>query len=173
VFTLTCKDSAGQSVVKSKSVTAITIAEPQTCSTAPLSGTIKSWQSFWMVSFPNPGYDNRFATIPKTGYLALKFNTGDLVEDGKMTTIETTVTDGLRLGSFSECPGDFDVAPECDYVWGISGGVRWATKGRSGACQLKPNTTYYFNLTFTDGVDPATSSCLTSNCVTTLQHTHR
>lgn len=172
-FTLTCQDISGGSAVRSATVVAKTATPTQTCSAAPLSGNVMPWKTFWLVDFPSPGYDNRFATIPRTGYLALKFETGSLVDDGKMSTIETTVTDGIRIGTFSECPGDFDVAPECDYVWGISGGIRWATNGRAGACQLKPNTTYYFNVTFTDGVNGSTTTCNTSRCITTLQAVNR
>jgi hypothetical protein len=172
-FTLTCQDAAGGSAVKSTTVTVSVKPITQTCSAAPLSGTVVAWENFWLSNFPAPGYDNRFVTIPKTGYYALKFKTGNIVDDGKMSTVETTITDGVRLGSFSECPGDFDVAPECDYVWGISGGIRWATNGRTGACQLKPNTTYYFNVTFTDGVSGTTSTCNTNYCVTNLQHVNQ
>jgi len=172
-FTLTCQDTSGGSAVRNVTVKANATATTTSCPNPSLSGIVKSWESFWLVNYPAPGYDNRFATVPRTGYLALRFETGNLVNDGKMSTIETTVTDGVRLGSFSECPGDFDVEPECDYVWGISGGIRWATNGRSGACQLKPNTTYYFNVTFTDGVDSSTSTCKTTKCVTTLQHVNR
>jgi len=172
-FTLTCQDAAGGSAVRSTTVVAKAPASTQSCSTPPLSGNVMSWRNFWNLEFPKPGYDNVFATVPRTGYLALKFNTGNLVDDGKMSTIETTITDGVRKGTFSQCPGDFDAAPECSYVWGISGGIRWATNGRAGACQLKPNTDYYFNVTFTNGVDGNTSTCNTSRCVTTLQAVNR
>jgi hypothetical protein len=172
-FTLTCEDAAGGSAVRRTTVTANAEPTTQTCSAAPLAGNVIPWETFWLVDFPNPGYDNRFAVIPRMGYLALKFNTGSIVDDGKMSTIETTITDGVRLGAFSECPGDFDVAPECEYVWGISGGIRWATNARADACQLKPNTTYYFNVTFTDGTDTASTTCNTSQCVTNLQHVNR
>lgn len=173
VFSLTCADVYGGSAVKRVTVQVNPQVATQTCAASPLAGTVKGWQAFWLVNFPAPGYDNRFATIPTQGYLALKFDTGNIVDDGKMSTIETTVTDGIRRGAFSECPGDFDVAPECGYVWGISGGIRWATNDRSGACQLKPNTTYYFNVTYTDGVNPSSSTCNTSRCITTLQHVNR
>ena len=172
-FTLSCQDSAGGSAAKSISVKVNPPSTAQACATPSISGNVKSWSSFWLLSYPGPGSDSRYLTIPQTGYIALKFNTGNFIDDGKMTTIETTVTDGIRLGSFSECPGDFDVAPECDFVWGISGGIRWATNGRAGACQLKPNTDYYFNVTFTNGVVPSTTSCKSTRCVTTLQHSNR
>lgn len=169
-FTLTCSDvSGGQDVVSS----VVTVnPDTQLCTTASLSGNIDTWKSFWLVDFPRPGYDNRYATVPRFGYYALEFNTGNIVSNGKIYTVETTVTDGVRLGAISQCPGDFDVAPECDYVWGIGGGLSWATNGTLG-CQLLPNTTYYFNVTYTDGVDASRSSCSSSPCITTIQHVNR
>jgi len=169
-FTLTCNGSNSDTDVRSLTVTASTTPPPQgNCPTPTLVGDVQNWSSFWMVDFPGPGYDNQFATIARKGYLALKFNTGSVYDDGKLSSIETTQTDGVRLGSISECPGDFNAPAECDYVWGISGGIRWATNGRSGACQLKANTDYYFNITYTDGVDPNTTTCSVAPCVTTLQ----
>jgi len=144
----------------------------QQCSASPLAGQIVQWKDFWLVDWPKPTYDNRYATIPLTGYYALEFNTGNIVTKGKLYTIETTVTDGVRFGAISQCPGDFDVADECDYMWGISGGISWSTDGSAG-CQLAPNTTYYFNLTFTDGTNPATSTCSSSPCITKVQNYNR
>ena len=169
-FTLTCSDiSGGQDVVSS---VVIVESAGEACSATPLSGNIETWKSFWLVDFPKPGYDNRYGTVPRFGYLALEFNTGSVVSTGKLYTVETTITDGVRLGAISQCPGDFDVAPECDYSWGIGGGLTWATDGGLG-CQLDPNTTYYFNLTYTDGVVPSTSTCSSSPCITTIQHVNR
>lgn len=169
-FTLSCQDAQAGTAVKST----VVIVNPavQQCPTPTLSGTTTSWKTFWLVDFPKPAYDNRYATIPRYGYYALEFNTGNIISNGKMFSVETTVTDGVRLGTFSKCPGDFDVAPECKYVWGIGGGLSWATNGTSG-CQLAPNTTYYFNVTFTDGVNSNASSCGSSPCITTLQHVNR
>jgi len=168
-FSLTCKDASGGTAVKST----IVVANPasQQCSAAPLTGTVITWKNFWGVDFPKPSYENKFATVPRTGWLALEFNTGSVVSTGAILTIETTVTDGVRVGAFSQCPGDFDVAPECDYTWGIGGALVWATNGGTG-CKLLPNTTYYFNLTFTDGFEPA-SSCSSSPCITTIQNINR
>jgi hypothetical protein len=165
-FSLICEGAAGDQVTADITVT----VEGNGCPTPPLTGTVKPWLDFWLEDFPKPVFDHRFAFIPRKGYFALEFNTGNVIDDAKMTTIETTFEDGVRLGSFAECPGDFDVAPECKYSWGISGGLRWATNGRAGACQLKPNTTYYFNVTFTDGVSGSTTTCDASNCVTNLEH---
>lgn len=172
-FTLTCTGDAGSPAVRNITVTANPEPDPNSCPTPALSGIEVDWINLFLVDFPMPGYDNRFTTIPQTGYYALKFNTGNVVDDGKMSSIETTVTDGVRLGAFSKCPGDFDVAPECDFVWGISGGIRWATNGRVGACQLEPNTDYYFNITYTDGEDDLSSTCNSSPCITTLQHVNQ
>ena len=104
------------------------------------------------------------------GYKAIKFNTGNVVDHGKLVTIETTTTDGVRLGAISQCPGDFDVPAECQHVWGIGGNITWATDGYSGGCQLEPNTDYYFNLTYTNGFDNSQSSCHSAPCVTKVQH---
>ena len=169
-FTLTCQDASAGTAVKSSVV--IVSPASQECTTPPLAGNVVQWKNFWLVDFPKPTYDNRYATIPRTGYLALQFNTGNIISNGKMYTVETTVTDGIRLGAISHCPGDFNVTPECDYVWGIGGGLPWATNGTSG-CQLEPNTTYYFNVTYTDGVNPATTTCGSAPCITTLQHINR
>ena len=174
VFTLTCQGASGDPAVRNRTVTVNPEPDPGSdCPTPSLSGIEVDWINLFLVDFPMPLYDNRFITIPRTGYYALEFNTGSIMDDGKMSSIETTVTDGVRLGSFSECPGDFDVAPECDFIWGLSGGVRWATNGRAGACQLQPNTTYYFNITFTDGVNGSTTTCDSSPCITELQHVNQ
>lgn len=172
IFTLTCEGNNGP-VEENRTVTITPTPEPSSCDDPPLSGNEVGWTDFWLVDFPEPGYDNRFATIPTTGYYAVKFNTGSIISDGKMSTIETTQTDGVRLGSFSECPGDFNVTDECQMVWGIGGGIRWATNGRSDACQLEPNTDYYFNVTFTNGVSGSTTSCNDAPCVTNLQHVNQ
>lgn len=173
-LTLTCQGTNGP---KSRSqvvvVTAIVVNQAS-CSTPPLSGTSKTWLSYWGYAFPGPKSDTRLITVPRNGYVALQFNTGNIVDDAKMTSIETTITDGIRLASYSECPGDFDVPAKCSYSWGIGGGLRWATNGlRDDACQLKPNTTYYFNLTFTNGFDSTASSCRSAPCVTSLQYRNR
>jgi len=170
-FTLTCQDASAGTAIKS----AVVVVEPANnpyCAASPLSGSVTPWKTFWLVDWPKPTYDNRYATIPMYGYIALEFNTGNVVSKGKLATIETTVTDGIRLGAISQCPGDFNVEPACDYAWGIGGGIIWTTDGSDG-CKLAPNTTYYFNLTYTNGVSPASSSCSSSPCITTIQNINR
>lgn len=168
-FTLRCYDASAGEAVASTVVAANSVGQ---CATPPLSGTEMTWTDFWQLNWPNPKFGTRAATVPRTGYLALEFNTGNVTTSGKIFTIETTTTIGVRLGAISECPGDFDVAPECDYVWGLGGGLSWATNGTSG-CQLAANTTYYFNLTFTDGVTSSSATCSRSPCITSIQNYSR
>lgn len=170
-FTLTCQDGSAGTAVKS----AVVVVEADNgpfCASAPLAGTQTTWKNFWLVDWPKPTYDNRYATIPRLGWYAIEFNTGNIVSKGKLYTIETTSTDGVRLGAISQCPGDFNVTDECDYKWGISGGISWSTDGSAG-CQLAPNTTYYFNVTFTDGYNANTTTCPSSPCITKLQNYNR
>jgi hypothetical protein len=169
-FTLTCVDVEGGEAVSSSIVT---VDEASLCSTPELDGNIQEWSSLWLVNFPKPTYDNRYVTIPRFGYHAIRFNTGNILSNGRISTIETTVTDGVRLGAISECPGDFDVEPECDHVWGISGGINWTTVGRDGSCELQPNTDYYVNLTYTDGENASSTTCFSSPCITNVQHINR
>ena len=169
-FTLTCLDvSGGEDVV----TTVVSVDQASLCSTPALDGNIQEWSSLWLVNFPKPTYDNRYVTIPRYGYHAIRFNTGNVQSNGRVATIETTTTDGVRLGAISECPGDFDVEPECDHTWGISGRISWTTVGTVGSCALQPNTDYYVNLTYTDGENPSSTSCNSSPCITNVQHINR
>lgn len=171
VFTMTCTGQSGDTATRSVTVVVNEVV-PSSCPTTTLSGGVEEWKSFWLVDFPLPTYQNRFASIPRFGYKAIRFNTGNIVDNGKFTTIETTQTDGVRFGTITECPGDFGAAVpnSCRYVWGLGGGVSWATDGKAGACQLQPNKDYYFNLTFTDGTDKTKSTCTSTPCVTEIQH---
>ncbi len=136
---------------------------------APLSGTTVPWESVFAADFPMPGYANDYVTINRYGYMSLEFDTANFTDTGSVSTIEVTTTSGSRVGSISQCPGDFDVAAECKYTWGTSGGIIWSTENYNGACQLDPDTTYYFNVTFTDGSDPTSSTCGDSKCITKLR----
>lgn len=136
---------------------------------SPLSGTTVPWENIFAEAFPNPGYANEYESISRYGYMAIEFNTENFTDTGSLSTIEVTTTSGRRVGSISQCPGDFDVAPECKYTWGTSGGIIWSTENYSGACQLDPDTTYYFNVTFTDGFDLTTTSCGDAKCITKVR----
>lgn len=176
-FTLTCNGAApGDTAVRNVAITVTDPGEPppppppDTCDTPPLSGSTVTWASFWLESFPEPVYDIRNIDIPRFGYKAISFNTGNVVDNGSLGTIESTLTSGARFGALSSCPGDFDVADDCRHVWGLGGGIKWATDGTAGACQLDANTNYYFNITFTDGFDSSLSECQSAPCRTKVQH---
>jgi len=173
---LTCQGEAGPvSRTASVIVTAPVPPDPKTtvCTAPTLSGTTVAWENFWKTAFPGPSYNNTNTAITRSGYLALEFNTGNIVDNGYLGTVGNTITSGVRLGAISECPGDFDVASDCTHIWGIGGGISWATNGTSSACELQPNTTYYFNVTFTDGSNSTSSSCTSSQCIATIQHFNR
>lgn len=170
-LTLTCDGDAGPAI--STSVVTVNQVGIDNCAEPALVGNTEEWFDFWNQSFPKPVYDNKYLTITRYGYHAIKFNTGNILSNGRITTIETTITDGVRLGAISECPGDFDVEPECDHVWGISGGINWTTVGKVGSCALEPNKDYYVNLTYTDGTNSSSTTCSSSPCVTTVQHINR
>ncbi len=91
---------------------------------------------------------------------------------GLLGTIEFGGTRGSRLLAVSENPGDFDVAEECRQYQYLSDWLVWKTEGsdREGmACDLKSDTDYYWNLTFTDGVNAGTSSCSGTPCQTYIR----
>ena len=143
---------------------------PSHCGTSLLNGEIVEWSSvFNGIQFPNPISLQQFVTIPRKGYLAVKFNTKNFNDTGTIATIESTSSNGRRLGSISECPGDFDVAYKCRKYWGTGGDIFWSTEGYSKACILDPNTTYYFNVTFTNGVNPTSTECTSNLCITKLK----
>lgn len=172
-FKLTCQGSSGPvSRALTIKVNKPVVTPSVTCSASPLSGITRNWKAFWGIDFPGPGYSNEDISIPRSGYVALKFETGNIVSKGLMVTVGNTKTSGVRTGTVSQCPGDFKVASECDHVWGIGGGITWSTNGAAG-CKLKPNTTYYFNITFTNGSDSGTSTCSSNQCVSTVQHVNR
>lgn len=168
-FLLECQGVDNDQQTSSETVTVGDI--PQFCDFVTLSGNIVDWSSFWTASFPGPTYENvSNVIIAQKGYLAIKFNTADFIDDGKMTLLENPTTPGIRTGAYSECPGDFNVPAECKFSWGLGGGLRWATNGKLGSCELQPDTTYYFSVTFTDGEDPNTSTCNNSPCRINVQH---
>jgi len=140
------------------------------CDAPSLGGVTVDWSAFWDgAAFPDPVFKDIFTSIPRNGYLAIEFNAANYVDTGLLTTIESTATSGRRLGAISQCPGDFDVTDKCRHIWGVGGEIFWSTQGYSKACILEPNTTYYFNVTFTDGVDPASSECVNANCITKIR----
>ena len=118
--------------------------------------------------WPGPSQAQIRVGLPEFGYYAVEFATGSVVDAGLLSNIEASATHGIRLGAISETAGCFDVADEYRYVWGRSGGIVWDLTGENDGCDLKPNTTYYWNMTFTDGINPDLSSCSGSYCETYL-----
>jgi len=172
-FSLTCNNGSLASATVSRIIVVNDVVDPNggACAdyVSPLSGYTIPWNSFFAEHFPKPGYANEYASISHYGYYAIEFDTANYVDTGSLMTLESTTTSGKRLGAVSQCPGDFDVAPECQYVWGTSGNIIWSTANYAGACQLEPNTTYYFNITFTDGFDPTKSTCNDAKCITKVR----
>lgn len=148
---------------------------PSNCPDPTLTGGIREWGTHFGSSWPDPTYAEVVTAIGDTSYLAIGFNTGAISDDGGFTTITHTSTSGIRLGAISECPGDFkdylpDISAACTEEFFIGGSVKWNTVAgyQFGQCNLEPNTTYYLNLTFTDGVDPATDRCVSSSACRTI-----
>jgi len=170
IFVLTCQGPTGP--VEKQLPISVSVSTPSNtanCPTPSLSGQTVEWNTFWNDSFPNPVYSNVNSEIPRNGYFALEFETSEIVDTGQLISVELTTTSGVRLGAISECPGEFDVPDECKHLWGVGGGIIWSTENYSGSCKLKPDTTYYFNITFTDGISSTTSKCLSSKCITRLR----
>lgn len=166
-FTLTCEGEAGPPVQSMVEVEVV----PYTSACRPtLTGNTYAWADFWRdIPFPDPVWNREITQIPRKGYVAIEFNTADFIDTGALKTIETTANAGRRLGAISLCAGDFQVADECQLVWGVGGDIIWSTEGYPGSCPLEPNTTYYFNITFTDGVNPNSTDCNDAKCFTEVE----
>jgi hypothetical protein len=182
-FRLNCSNATPSSTFRTVSVTvnADDPAPGDDCPTPTLAGNTVSWAGHFTQTWPDPIYAEVTTSIPRAGYLAIAFNTGNFVDDGGIASIQHTSTSGNRLGAISECPGDFsqrlpDTLFRCTYEWYIGGGIIWNTESgdQSRECNLQPNTNYYLNLTFTDGVDPTTDRCVTSTgvCRTIMRVSH-
>lgn len=170
-FGLNCEGIAGDSAADIAEVT----VENLTCETPTLAaGNNVSWSSFWGEDFPDSNDPSVNQAINTGHYLSIQFDTGSVVDNGRFLTEDSPFTIGTRLATVSRCIGDFDEAAECTHTWPAQqsdpGGIDWATDGKVGACVLKPDTTYFFNLTFTDGVDSNTDSCTTPDCIVLVEH---
>ena len=141
----------------------------------------RTWEDIFSdFSWPFPTYASKDITISRARYMAIEFNTGNNTGlDGGIVSVTHTATYGIRRGAISRCPGDFndhlpDSPSACKQTWFIDGGLNWTTDTvpASYECELQPNTTYWLNMTFTDGEDPATDNCPGSVCRTTLDIFH-
>lgn len=174
-FTLVCTGADNLNATRNLVVTVTAESTPTntSCGSPALSGTETTWLEFWGIPFPGPGYMQKEDPVPNRGYRAYKFNTGNVVDSGGLASVGVTHTSGSRLGSISECPGDFQVSSDCKHSWGIGAGITWSTNGLQNSCALQPNTDYYFNITFVnDGVTPSNATC-TGFCGVKLQHFNR
>lgn len=174
-FTLTCSGDVGDPVSQSRTVTVTTEPVVGNCDASSLIGeTIVEWAAQFGFAFPEPTYSNQIVIIPRQGYYGVRLMTPTFATQGSLLTIEETSTTGRRLGAVSKCPGDFNVAQECKYVWGTGGGILWSTDSNAiGRCVLEQGTQYYWNVTFTDGVDPGSTECGSSRCNTKLRVIHK
>lgn len=181
-FRLDCSNDTPSSTFRTVTVNveAQSTDTPTDCPSPTLSGNTVGWQGHFGSAWPDPSYAEVLTTIPRAGYLAIKFATGSVVEDGGTASILHTSTGGDRLGAISECPGDFserlpDTLSKCTEQWYIGGSIKWNTLDgdQLGECDLESNKTYYLNLTFTDGVDPNTDRCSSStSCKTIMRVWH-
>jgi len=181
-FRLNCSNATPTSTFRTVSVvvSAEVVPNPTNCPTPALAGNTVAWSSHFGQAWPDPTYAEKLTSIPTRGYLAIEFNTGSIVENGGIASIQHTSTSGDRLGAISECPGDFserlpDSILRCTENWYIGGGIGWNTfdGNQSGQCNLEPNTTYYLNLTFTNGVNPLSDRCVsTGSCRTIMRVSH-
>lgn len=170
-FGLNCEGFAGDSVAEIAEVT----VENVTCEVPTLdAGNNVGWSAFWGEDFPDSNEPAVAQAINTGHYLSIQFETGSVVDNGRFVAMDFPFTIGSRLGAVSRCIGRFDVAAECTHTWlaqqGDTSGLDWATDGKAGACTLQPNTTYFFNVTYTDGVDSSTDSCTTPDCIVSIEH---
>lgn len=167
-YTLTCNGS-GVGNQDERTVEVLVPTVQDACNVT-LQGSNLLWGDLFKTNWPGPYNEKLRVQIPERGYFSVEFNTGDVKDVGVLSNIESVATPGWRLGTISVCEGDFSAAAVCTYKWGDHGGIFWDTTGETdtGNCNLDPNQTYFWNMTFTDGVDPNTSRCAGSVCLTTL-----
>jgi len=176
-FTLTCTNATPTSATRSVTVNVNPVVVNSSCPSdfvAPLSGNTVAFKDFTGYEWPGLKAYDRDVDIAKGKYLAIQFNTGSHSIDGIFKTVTYYATQGARLGAISKCAGDFkdhlpDLTYRCTYSWYTGGSLYWTSEPNPSPsqCVLQPNTTYYFNLTFTaDGVNADTNQCSTSICRT-------
>jgi hypothetical protein len=148
--------------------------DPTVCDVTLRDNHTMPWATLFSAVFPNPLQGQERISIKRKGYYAVKFTTPAYADEGFLTNIEAAGTRGYRLGAVSRTKGCFDVAEDCTHKWGSSGGIFWSTAVNPPPrrCKLLKNTTYYWNMTFTDGTDPESFRCGTY-CQTILQVSNR
>ena len=169
-FTLHCTGYRGEETTRTFEV-AVNEPPVKDCTRTLSAGSEVRWNQVFRLDWPGPKSEQVTVRVPRTSYVSLEFNTGQIDDTGKLINIEAAGTEGSRLGAISRCPGDFDVEPECKFSTHTYAGtgILWATTGAAGYCQLEKDTTYYWNTTFTDGVNPTSTECTGTYCSTTLR----
>ena len=143
-------------------------------------GTSKSCLEYPEIFGQFPGIPGGREILTKRNeYIAMEFNTGEfkrLRGSWNFSALPVSVPGGHgpRITSISKCPGDFErqkIANEMNssdcYVKseGVRQSVSWKQRGVSGArCPLEPNTTYYFNILYTDAQSGTPPSQLHWKC---------
>lgn len=170
LLSLICESETADPVTVYTPVT-VTESVADCARTLPL-GDETLWFDVFDVAWPGPKSRQAVRNLPRRSYVSLEFHTGQVEDTGVVSNFEATATSGSRLFAISKCPGDFNVAPECRNVSdAYQEDIFWATTDAPGPayCQLEKDTTYYWNTTFTDGVDSDTSECDGTFCLTTLR----
>lgn len=159
-FGLSCEGIGGDEDVASVDVT---VEAPPACEPPTLDGSNFYWNDFFSTpngqEFPRVGLSRVTWLVASRRYMSIQFNTGNASNHGQFSLINHSQSSGLRLGAISTCEGNFDVNPKCTHSWGTGKGIKWETDGEPNSCELEPNTTYFLNFTYTDGVDPDSSRC--------------
>ena len=130
---------------------------------------IRQWDEVFPFEWPYPKSYQVVKQIPEPTNLAIKFNTANISIAGAVGTIEYSSTRGDRLVAISTKPGDYQVADECREFQFIDGNLIWETGDTNlfpDACKLQANTTYYWNTTFSDGINAGSGTCTGTPCIT-------
>ena len=141
------------------------IDPPANCGAVPPNGVGQSWLSLFQTAFPGPRNKQVVVSIPRNGgYRAVVFQTGNVSDSGAVRNFEAPGSTGSRLIAISECPGKFDgVGVNCKTLVGTyQESIIWSTRNLAGYCNLKQNTTYYWNTKFYN-------PCTSQYCNTTLR----
>lgn len=138
--------------------------------TGPVSGAcpaahprtkIYDYNSFFGIKWPLDVSEKHGFRFPKNEVSVFKLNSGNYKKyASSFTSIEDTMTVGVRYGTVSKCPGvknrNFKEGA-CTHAWGIGGGLQMYTQGanltqsqKSRGCFLEPNTDYYITFWFSD-----------------------
>ena len=105
-------------------------------------------------ALPWPGNSNvnRQLRVPTDQYIALRFDASNVLGQAGRINSDISVAGREKLASIAECPGEFDVAPECVRFDGFFN-LFWANEDAAGDvpaghCRLEPGKEYYLNAIF-------------------------